>query len=335
MDQIMRLLFSKILSSPSFLFVSLFLPLCFIPQIQAQEQYPNQPIKFIVPFSPGGLPDTVARQISVFLGERLSQPVVVENKPGAGGIVAGQVVKALPADGYTFMITDTISFNTSNLLYSNSSFDLKKDFKPIAIIAKAPNFLTISSNLPVNNFSEFSNYVKYHPGQLNYGSSGIGSPHHLAMEALRLSQNWNISHIPYKGTSQSVPALVGGQVQAIFAAYPSVVGFEKNGKVKIIGVAALKPSKLAPEIPALGASIPGFEYVHTIAIFGLNGVPNAVTNKLNQELSALVTQPKIVDSFKPMGIEFEVYGPKESSQWLNDESERINKLIREAAIKLN
>ena len=300
----------------------------------AAEPYPNQAIKFVVPYSPGGLPDTVARQLSVLLGERLGQSVIVDNKPGAGGIIAGQVVKSWPADGYTFLVTDTISYNTSHLLSTNTSYDPRKDFKPIAIVAKAPNFLAISPNVPANNFAEFSTYIKEHPGTLNYGSSGIGSPHHLAMEALRISQNWDISHIPYKGSSQSVPALVGGQVQAVFAAYPSLVGFEKNGKVKIIGAASVKPSKLAPEVPALGATIPGYEYVHTIAIFGLVGVPNAVTAKLNQELKALAAQSKIVDNFKPMGIEFEIAGPDESAKWVKDESDRIGKLMKEAKIKM-
>ena len=300
----------------------------------AAEPYPNQAIKFVVPYSPGGLPDTVARQLSVLLGERLGQSVIVDNKPGAGGIIAGQVVKSSPADGYTFLVTDTISYNTSHLLSTNTSYDPRKDFKPIAIVAKAPNFLAISPNVPANNFAEFSTYIKEHPGTLNYGSSGIGSPHHLAMEALRISQNWDISHIPYKGSSQSVPALVGGQVQAVFAAYPSLVGFEKNGKVKIIGAASVKPSKLAPEIPALGATIPGYEYVHTIAIFGLVGIPNAVTAKLNQELKALAAQPKLVDNFKPMGIEFEIAGPDESTKWVKDESDRIGKLMKEAKIKM-
>jgi len=300
----------------------------------AAEAYPNQSIKFVVPYSPGGLPDTVARQLSVLLGERLGQPVIVDNKPGAGGIIAGQVVKSSPADGYTFLVTDTISYNTSHLLSSNTSYDPRKDFKPIAIVAKAPNFLAISSTVPANNFAEFSTYIKEHPGAVNYGSSGIGSPHHLAMEALRISQSWDINHIPYKGSSQSVPALVGGQVQAVFAAYPSLVGFEKNGKVKIIGAASVKPSKLAPEIPALGANIPGYEYVHTIAIFGLLGVPSSVTAKLNQELKALAAQQKVVDNFKPMGIEFEISGPEESTKWVKDESDRISKLMNEAKIKM-
>ena len=331
----MKLLSSKSFYAPNRPCLAIILSFLITSFSNAADPYPNQAIKLIVPYSPGGLPDTVARQISVLLGERLGQPVVVENKPGAGGVIAGQAVKAAPADGYTFLITDTISFNTSHLLSTNTTFDPRKDFKPIAIIAKAPNFLTINTNLPVNNFLEFSNYVKDHPGQVNYGSSGIGTPHHLAMEALRIAQNWEMNHIPYKGTAQSVPALVGGQVQALFAAYPSVVGFEKNGKVKIIGVAAIKPSKLAPEIPALGANIPGYEYVHTIAIFGLNGVPNSVTAKLNQELKFLAAQPKLVENFKPMGIEFEIYGPEESAKWVKDESDRIGKLIKDAAIKMN
>jgi tripartite-type tricarboxylate transporter receptor subunit TctC len=300
----------------------------------AQNIYPNQPIKFIVPYSPGGLPDTVARQLSISLGQRLGQSIVVDNRPGGGGVIAAQTVKSAPADGYTFLVTDTISFNMSPITNTNLPYNPKKDFTPIALVARAPNFLAILPNIPANNIDEFATYVKAHPGQINYGSSGIGTPHHLAMEALKSALNLDMTHVPFKGTSQSVPALVGGQVQAVYAALPSLSGFVKTNQVKIIGVASLQPSKLAPTVPAIGQKIPGYEYVHVIGIFGLSNIPADVIKKINTELEALANIPTTQETLSPMGIEFNVVGPVAAQKHLVDETARLEKLIKDTKLQL-
>ena len=300
----------------------------------AQNSYPNQTIKFIVPYSPGGLPDTVARQLSISLGQRLGQTIVVDNRPGGGGVIAAQTVKSAPADGYTFLVQDTISFNMSPITNANLPYNPKKDFMPIALVARAPNFLAILPSIPANNVEEFAAYVRAHPGQVNYGSSGIGTPHHLAMEALKSALNLDITHAPYKGTAQSVPALVGGQVQALYAALPSLVGFVKTNQVKIIGVASLQPSKLAPTIPAIGQKIPGYEYVHVIGLFGLSNTPPEVIKRINTELENLANMPSTQETLTPMGIEFNVLGPVAAQKHLVDETARLEKLIKDAKLQL-
>ena len=296
--------------------------------------YPNQAIKFVVPYSPGGLPDTVARQLSVQLGQRLGQSIIVENKPGAGGVIAAQVVKSAPHDGYTFLVTDTMSITTSNMVSPMATINPRKDFMPVALVARAPNFLAISPDIPANNITEFAAYVKSRSGQLNYGSSGIGSPHHLAMEALKESLGLDMVHVPFKGSSQSVPALVGGQVQALYAAYPSLVGFQKDGRVKIIGAASIKPSRLAPNIQAIGSQVPGYEFVHVIGLFAPLDVPKEVIARLDKELQLMMKVPAISEAFIPMGIEFEYVNLQDGLKHLRDEGEKIEKLVNSAKIKM-
>jgi tripartite-type tricarboxylate transporter receptor subunit TctC len=209
---------------------------------QAAAGYPNKAIRFIVPYAPGGFPDTVARILAQRLDARLGQSVVVDNRPGANGGVAAGVLTSAPADGYQFLVTDGSMFSINPLIYSKLTYDPKKDFVPVALVARAPLFLALHPKVPGNNFKEFLDYVKSHAGKVNYGSSGIGSTHHLTVEAMKTSLGLDMVHVPFKGTGQSVPALVGGQVDMLFSACPSLVGFVKDGPVKLIATNAAQRS---------------------------------------------------------------------------------------------
>lgn len=184
----------------------------------AQSNYPNQPIRFIVPYAPGGLPDTVARIVAQRLTERLGHAVVIENRPGGNGSIAATALASSPADGYTFMVTDGSMLSVNPLLFKSLNYDAKKDFEPVALLARAPLFLAAHPSLPVGSLKEFVAYVKSRPGQINYGSSGLGSTHHLSMEAMLSALKLEMLHVPYRGTGQSVPALLGGHVQVLFSA---------------------------------------------------------------------------------------------------------------------
>src|SRR5687767_6973984 len=200
------------------------------------QSYPNRPVTLIVPYAPGGLPDTVARVIGQKLGDKWGQPVVIENKPGGNGVIAAQALASKPADGYTLMVTDGSMFSINPFIYTKLPYDPQKDFTFISLTARAPLFLAVHPSVPVSNFSEWVTLVKSQPGKLSYGSSGIGSIHHLTTESLKSTLGIDILHVPYKGTGQSVPALVSGQVSAVFSAYPSLAGFAKEGKIKLIAV---------------------------------------------------------------------------------------------------
>lgn len=188
---------------------------------QAADNYPSRPITFVVPYSPGGLPDTVARVLADHLTQKLGQTVVVENRPGANGVVAANVIKTNKADGYTFLVTDGSMISINPHIYKNLSYAPLKDFVPVSLIATSPLFLAVNKSLKVNTFKEFVALIKSKPDEYSYGSSGVGSTHHLAMEALKADLGLKMTHIPYRGSSQSIPALVGNQVQAAFAALPS------------------------------------------------------------------------------------------------------------------
>ncbi|RZJ20510.1 MAG: tripartite tricarboxylate transporter substrate binding protein, partial [Haliea sp.] len=201
---------------------------------QAQGAYPNKPIKFVVPYSPGGLPDTVARIFAQRLGDRIGQSVVVDNKPGANGVVAAQTLATSPKDGYTFLVTDGSMFSINPAIYKNLGYDYKRDFMPVSLAARAPLYLAVHPSVPANNLQEFVALAKSKPGVLNYGSSGIGSTHHLTMEAMKSALGIDLTHVPFKGSGQSVPALIGGQVEVLFSALPSLSGFVKNNQVRLI-----------------------------------------------------------------------------------------------------
>ena len=200
----------------------------------AQAAYPNRAIRFVVPYAAGGLPDTVARVFAQRLGDKLGQAVVVDNRPGANGVVAAQALATAPKDGYTFLVTDGSMFSINPAIYKNLGYDYKRDFMPVSLAARAPLYLAVNPKVPANTLQEFIALAKARPGTLNYGSSGIGSTHHLTMEAMKASLGLQLTHVPFKGTGQSVPALIGGQVDVLFSALPSLAGFVKAGQVKLI-----------------------------------------------------------------------------------------------------
>jgi tripartite-type tricarboxylate transporter receptor subunit TctC len=194
-----------------------------LAQAPAQAQLSGRPIKFIVPYPAGGLPDTVARIVGRRLQERLGQTVVVENRPGANGAIAVNALVSSPADGYTFAVTDAAILSINPQIYSKLAYD-PKSVAPVAFLAQAPLFLAIHQKVPVATIKEFVDYVRARPAQLNYGSSGVGSIHHISMEGFKSELQLNMPHVPFKGTGESVPALLGGHVDVLFSAYPSLSG---------------------------------------------------------------------------------------------------------------
>ena len=200
-----------------------------------QAAYPSQTIRIIVPYAPGGVPDTVARFLGRRLQDRVGQSVVVENRAGGNGSVAAAAITSSPADGYTLMVTDSAhAVGQSAVPQPSSVYNPQKDFVPVALLARAPMFLAVHADVPVTTLQEFIDYVKARPGQVNYGSSGVGSTHHLTMEAMKSALQLQMTHVPYRGTGQSVPALLGGHVQVLFSAYPSLKGAVETNRVKLL-----------------------------------------------------------------------------------------------------
>ncbi len=297
------------------------------------QAYPSRSIKFIVPYSAGGLPDTVARIFAQRLADRLGQPVVVDNKPGANGVVAAQAMAASPKDGYTFLVTDGSMFSINPSLYKTISYDYKRDFVPVSLAARAPLYLAVHPKIPVNNLRELIALAKSKPGILTYGSSGIGSTHHLSMEAMKAALTLDITHIPFKGTGQSVPALIGGQVDMLFSALPSLSGFVKAGQVRLVGSNAGKRSSQEPNVPTIAEVIPGFDFAPIIGVLASTGTPQAAIDRITAEMAFVAKQPETIQILSNAGIEAVGGSASDYGRAIADENERLGKAVQTAGIK--
>jgi tripartite-type tricarboxylate transporter receptor subunit TctC len=300
---------------------------------QAPAGYPNKPIRFIVPYNAGGLPDTVARVIAQRLQDKLGQSVVVENKPGANGAVAAAAIAQGPADGYTFLVTDGSMFSINPKIYKKLDYDPAKDFIPVALVARAPLFLAAVPGLPASSLKDFIDYAKANPGKVNYGSSGIGSTHHLTMEAIKAEYKLDIVHVPFKGTGQSVPALVGGQVEVLWSAYPSLAGFVKDNRVKLLATNGGKRSSQAPDVPAVAEMITGFDFAPIVGVLAPAGTPKGIVDKIGAEVVAVTKMPETQKQLAASGVETVGGGPDEYAKAIADENGRMAKAIQAAGIK--
>jgi tripartite-type tricarboxylate transporter receptor subunit TctC len=299
----------------------------------AAQAYPSKPIRLVVPYSPGGLPDTVARLLSVRLQGVLGQPVVVENKPGASGAVAAATITQAPADGYTFLVTDGPMLSITPLLTRKMAYDPVKDFAPVSLVGTAPLFLAVNANVGVSTLDELVSLAKSRPGTLNYGSSGPGSIHHLTAEAMKAALGIQLTHIPFRGSANSVPAMIGGQVDMVFASPPSLMGFVKGGQAKLIAINAAKRSGLAPSVPTIAEKSPGFDFAFTVAVLAKTGTPSDAIARLSSEIARIVKIPDVVDQLQTAGVDPVGGTPDDLAKALRAESGRIAAAARQADLK--
>lgn len=296
--------------------------------------YPRQPVKVLVPYAPGGLPDTVARVVGQRLSEKWGQPVVIENKPGGNGVVSAQALMASAPDGYTLMITDMSMFVINPFIYAKLPYDPQKDFTNISLIARAPLFLAVHPSMPVKNFEDFVALAKKQPGVLSYGSSGVGSIHHLTFEAIKAALGIDVLHVPFKGTGQSVPAVVSNQVSAVFSAFPSLAGFVKEGKLKLIAVNSKERSSLAPDIATIAeTSIPGFDFAPSIGIWGPAGLHAGVADKVASDIADILKDPAMKERLHVLGIDPVGMGPQAFTEQLAADRVRYKQAVEIAKAK--
>jgi tripartite-type tricarboxylate transporter receptor subunit TctC len=268
------------------------------------QSYPNKPIKVVVPYAAGGLPDTMARLVGQKLGESLGQQMVIENRGGAGGIVGtNEVAKAAP-DGYTLLVADVGQIAINPHLFSKLPYDPMKELMGVSLMGTSALYLVAHPSLGANDMKDLVALVRSQPGKVSYGSSGLGSIHHLAMEALKAGLKLDMVHVPYKGTGQSVPALLGGQVPLLYAALPSIESHVKAGKVKILAVSTPQRSPQTPDVPTVGESgVPGYDFVAEIGMLAPAGTPAEIVSKLAAEVQKAVKQPDVAARFKQLGID--------------------------------
>jgi tripartite-type tricarboxylate transporter receptor subunit TctC len=300
---------------------------------QAQGSYPSQPIKFIVPYAAGGFPDTTARIVAAHLQDKIGQPAVVENRPGGAGSVAVNALISSPADGTNLMVTDGSTVTVNPVLFKSLSYGMK-DLMPVALFARAPLFLAVHADLPVHTLQEFVDYVRAHPGQVNYGSSGVGSVHHISMEALKSALGLQMTHIPYRGTGQSVPALLGGHVQVLFSAYPSLAAAIADKRVRILATNGAQPSPQAPDVPPIATLVPGFDLSTMAGLFARAGTPPAIVDKLSAASIAVVKLPETQKQMDGAGIEPAGEDGAAFGKYLAAEAAYVGKVIETAGIKV-
>lgn len=288
--------------------------------VSAQGSWPSKPVRFIIPYAAGGQPDVTARALSVRLGEQLGQPIVVDNRPGAGGSVAfNTLAQVQPNDGHAFIVSDAAMLSISPLISKATNYKLGKDLVPVALIGRSSLFLVAHPKTGVNTLSEFVETVRKRPGEFTYGSSGIGSNHHLTMEALKAALNLDIRHVPYKGSGQSTPALVSGQVDFSIAALPSIAGFVQQGQVKLLGANSATRSKLAPDVPSLSDLVPGFDFAPMLVVLGAPGTPQPAIDRLSREITQIAKLPDVIKSLNTAGVEPSPGGPADLTRELNRE----------------
>jgi tripartite-type tricarboxylate transporter receptor subunit TctC len=296
--------------------------------------FPHRPVTLVVPYAPGGLPDTVARVVGQKLSDKWGQPVVIENKPGGNGVVAYQMLASKPADGYTLLVTDGSMYSINPWIYKELPYKVDKDFTWISLTARAPLFLAVHPSLPVKNFTEFVALVKAKPATYSYGSSGIGSIHHLTVESIKAALGVDLLHVPFKGTGQSVPAVVSNQVSAVFSAMPSIAGFVKEGKLKLLAVNSEKRSSLAPELATIAeTSIPGFDFAPTIGFAGPAGMPAALAAKISADVADIVRDPAIKERLSVLGIDAVGGTPQDYGSQVRADLARFEKAVKIAGAK--
>jgi len=270
---------------------------------QDAANYPAKPLKLVVPYPPGALTDLLARALAQRLSDSLKQPVVVENKPGAGTLVGAEFVAKAPPDGYTLLMATSTTLGISPALYAKSPIDPLRDFAPVSQVG-AVNFILIGNvDFPARTLPDLVAEIKRNPGKYFYASVGNGSPHHLFMESLKSKLGLDIQHVPYKGTPQALPDLFTGKVQIMFADFTAAVPAAQGGKVRAFGATSARPSPLIPDIPPIASVIPGFDWQAWQGIVTTAGTPKPVVDKLNAALQAIQASPEFKEQLVRFGMD--------------------------------
>lgn len=318
---------------------SLFLALIAIGLSQpvwAETPYPNKPIRIVVPFTPGGSPDVLARTIGQKITEATGAAVVVENVPGAGGTIGADRVAKAAADGYTFLMGHVGTLAVAPSVYPNLPYDPVKSFAPVAWVAKVPNVLAVHPSVPASTTAELVKYLKAHPGQVNYGSGGNGSAAHLAMEYFKLATQTFVVHVPYRGTAPSVADAVGGQIQIVFTGAPALIPMVKAGKLRAMAVSSAQRMDSLPDVPTLAESgvkgLAGFEADQWYGLVAPAGTPVAVVQKLNQVINASLSTPEMMARLKTEGATAMPASPVVFGQLIQTEIKRWRPVVLNAKI---
>lgn len=301
----------------------------------AAQSYPTKPIKMVVPYSPGGTSDYVARVIGNKLGQLLGQPIVVDNRPGAGAVIGTTAVAQSPADGYTLLLTAP-EFTINPALQLKVSYDAQKDFAPVALFARYPHMLVVNPALPARNVKELVALTKAKPDELNFASGGNGGSNHLSGEWFKLVTGARVTHIPYKGNGPAMTDLLSNRVQMLFTGYSPVEAQVKGGQLRALAVTGPTRLASAPDVPTMAESgYPGYDFTTWYGILAPAHTPPAVIERLNAELQKTLQAPEVREKLAGLGADLTVTTPAEYGAILTEETARWAKLVKAANIRID
>jgi tripartite-type tricarboxylate transporter receptor subunit TctC len=302
---------------------------------EVADAYPSKPIRLIVPFSPGGPADVLARVVGDKIGASMGKPVVVDNRAGAGGNIGMALGAKAAPDGYTLVLAPAGNLTVNPSLYRNVPYEVAKDFAPVTVVAAVPNILVVHPSIPAKNLTEFIAYAKSHPGQLNFSSPGAGSGAHLAGELFKSVVGAEMVHVPFNGIAPAVTAVLAGDVQLMFAGAPAVLQHVRAGKLHALGVASLKRIAGAPDLPTLSESgLAGFDVTSWYSIVAPAGTPPEIVARLQSEIDKALREPDVREKLAGMGAEPIANTPAEFAAMIKTETAKWSEIVKSAKITI-
>lgn len=300
----------------------------------AADEFPSRPIRLIVPWPPGGISDTSARILGQHMSASMGQPVVVDNRPGAGSTIGTDMVAKSAADGHTLLYADVTTTAINATAFPKLPYDTVQDLTPVTMVGASPLFLVVHAAVPAKTVRDLVALAKAKPGTLNFASAGNGSTLHLAAEMFRAEAGINIVHVPFKGSGPAMSSLISGEVAMIFSASPPILPHVKSGALRALATTKPSPSPVLPELPTLAELYPGFEIFIVNGVLGPRGLPRDRVTRVGSEFAKAVQQPEVKQRFAALGVETRTSTPAELSAFLRTEIVRFGKLIRDTGTKL-
>jgi tripartite-type tricarboxylate transporter receptor subunit TctC len=310
--------------------IILALSLVSVSWLASAQNYPTQPIKLIIPFAAGGPSDVLARGFAPKLGENLGQPIIIENKPGAGANLAAEYVANSKPDGYTLFLMMVGTQAINETLYKKLNYNLVKDFAPITLVGSSSLIFVATPSAPFKTIPELIAYAKANPGKVNFGSSGTGTPLHLGGELFNTQAGTDILHVPYKGAAPALTDVLGGQIQTAIVGTPAALPYVKSGKLTALGVTSLKRSANAPEIPAISETIPKFEVELVYAIVAPAQTPKPIIDKLNAQLISVLNNSEIKSQLNSRGFEVVTSTPAQLGDYIKSEVAKWGPIVKKS-----
>jgi tripartite-type tricarboxylate transporter receptor subunit TctC len=297
------------------------------------QAYPTKPVRVIAPYPPGSSADVIGRIYAPKLADALGRPFIVDNRPGASGNIAGELVARATPDGYTLLLLNT-AIAGSHLLYKHLPFDVVRDFQPIGMLGIAPYLLVVNVALPVKNAKELVALAKERPGKLTYASTGTGGGLHLTMEMFKMQTGIDMLHVPYKGSSTTVPDMIGGRIDAMFGSAPSLLPHVRAGRIRALGISSPKRNSAAPEVPTLSESgVPGFESLSFTSLAAPAASPRTITSILNAAIAKSAQTADVTNALTNQGTDPSVMTSQQTAAFIRDDIEKWRKVVATAGIK--